>query len=72
MQPTIASGDQIGHTAALEERGQLAARIENINKLDHFHQTQTDNGRLRVVAQLKAIDETSAASHNVLLKTKLV
>lgn len=36
---TVTRSDEISNAAALEERRQLAARVEHIHELDHLHQT---------------------------------
>lgn len=63
---TVTRRDQIGHAAALEEGGQLAAGVEDIHEANHLHEAQPDDSRLGVVAQLEAINEASAAGHDVL------
>lgn len=63
---TVAGGDKIGNTAALEESCQLAAGVEDINELNHFHQSKSDNSCLCVVSKSETIDEASTAGDDVL------
>lgn len=66
---TVTSCDQVGDAAALEESREFAARVEDVHELDHLHQTQSDDGGFCVVSEAETVDESSAASDDVLQRT---
>lgn len=64
---SVACGDEVGHTAALQEGGGAHLTFaEQLGEGDHFHQAQSDHCRLGVVAKTKAIAESSADRHDIL------
>lgn len=63
---TVASSDEVGDSARLEEGAELAPRVEHVHKLDHLHETESYDGRLRIVAESQPIHEASAHRHDVL------
>lgn len=64
---SVACGDEVGHTAALQEGGRAHLTFaEQPGKSDHFHQAQSDHCRLGVVAKTKAVAESGADRHNIL------
>lgn len=66
---TVASGDQISNTARLEESRQFTARIENIDELNHLHETQSNDGCFCVISECKTIDKSSTARDDILQST---
>ncbi len=64
--PSIAGGDEVGHSAALEEGGQRGAVIEDLSVLYHLHEAEPDDGSLGVVAAFEPVGKARAARHNVL------
>ena len=63
----VAGGDEVGHAAALQERGRgHPAFAEDPGEGDHLHEPQADDGGLRVVAAEEAVTEPSAHGHDVL------
>lgn len=65
----IASGDQVGNAAALQEggRGHLAL-AEDLGEGDHFHEPQADDGCFGVVPTAEPVTEPSSHRHDVLRK----
>ena len=63
----VAGGDEIGHAAALQERGRgHLAFAEDPGKGNHLHEPQADDGGFRVVATEEAVTEPGAYGHDVL------
>lgn len=65
---TIARGDEVSDPARLEESAELASRVEHVDELNHLHQTEPDDGRLSVVSESEAVDETGADCYYVLYR----
>lgn len=63
---TVAGGDEIGDAAGLEEGAELAARVEHVHELDHLHEAEADDGRLRVVAETQPVHKARAYGHDIL------
>lgn len=63
----VAGGDQVGHTAALQEGGcGHLALAEDPGEGDHLHEPQADDGGLGVVSAAEAITEAGSHPYNVL------
>ena len=63
----VAGGDEVGHAAALQERGRgHPAFAEDAGEGDHLHEPQADDGGFRVIAAEEAVAEPSAHGHDVL------
>lgn len=65
--PSVAGGDEVSNTAALQEGGRgHGAAAEELGKGDHLHESQSDHSRLGVVAKAQAVTEASPHGHYIL------
>mmetsp|Transcript_91901 Transcript_91901/g.256706 ORF Transcript_91901/g.256706 Transcript_91901/m.256706 type:complete len:252 (+) Transcript_91901:604-1359(+) len=64
--PSEAGGDEVGHTAALQEGAVLHAWVEVADEGGHLLQPDSDDSRLRVAAETYSVAEASPKGHHVL------
>lgn len=68
---SVTGGDEVGHSAALQERSRSDLFFaEEFGKRDHFHQPQPDYGCFGVVAKTEAVAEPGADCHDILATIK--
>lgn len=63
---TITRGDEVSDAAGLKECTKLAARVEHVHELDHLHETEPNDGRLRIVPETQTVHKAGAHRHYVL------
>lgn len=70
--PSIAGGDEVSDTAALQEgdTGHRAA-AEELGKGDHLHEPQSDHRCLGVVAKAQPVTEASTHGHYILWRVEV-